>query len=143
MLRIPLRYGLYASILSLPFILSSAGCGTPAPKDGPEAAAATESLKSEAGCCASHGSQFPLANAGSEVVSGMSMELAKLPPQDRALAEKQKVCLVTDAPLGSMGVPTKVTVKGRTVFLCCGGCEGELKENADKYLARLDRAETK
>ena len=69
--------------------------------------------------------------------------MAKLPPEDRALAEKQKVCPVTDAPLGSMGIPIKVTVKGRTVFLCCGGCQGKLNKNADKYLAKLDRTETK
>jgi hypothetical protein len=48
---------------------------------------------------------------------------AKLPPEDRAIAEKQKVCPVTDAPLRSMGVPDKVTLKGKTVFLCCEGCE--------------------
>ncbi len=54
------------------------------------------------------------------------------------LAEKQKVCPVSGEPLGSMGMPYKVTVKGREVFLCCQGCEGEIKENPDKYLARLD-----
>ena len=38
---------------------------------------------------------------------------------NRAAAEKQKTCPVTDALLGSMGTPVKVTVKGRTVFLLC------------------------
>ena len=42
-----------------------------------------------------------------------------------------------------MGVPYKVTLKGRTVFLCCVGCEEKLKKNADKYLAKLDHAEAK
>lgn len=139
MLRISLRYGLCASILALPFSLTSAGCGTSATNCCGTAAPA--SSESEAGCCPSQGSHSQLAGPASEADSGASTELAKLPPDDRALAAKQKVCLVTGAPLGSMGVPTKVTVKGRTVFLCCGGCEKELSQNADKYLAQLDRTE--
>jgi len=49
--------------------------------------------------------------------------LAKLSPEDRALAEKQKTCPVSGEPLGSMGVPYKLTVQGRDVLLCCPGCE--------------------
>jgi hypothetical protein len=64
--------------------------------------------------------------------------LAQLSPEDRAVAEKQKVCLVGGEALGHMGKPVKVTVKGRDVFLCCKGCEKELLENADKYLTKLD-----
>jgi hypothetical protein len=63
--------------------------------------------------------------------------LAKLSPEDRALAEKQKTCPVSDEPLGSMGVPVKVNVKGQDVFLCCESCEGMIKENTDEYLAKL------
>ncbi len=75
--------------------------------------------------------------------SDVIAELAKLSPEDRAVAEKQKVCPVTDAPLGSMGVPIKVTIKGRTVLLCCGGCQEKLNRYVDEYLAKLDRAEAK
>jgi Cu(I)/Ag(I) efflux system membrane fusion protein len=64
--------------------------------------------------------------------------LAKLSPEDRALAEKQKICPVSGEPLGSMGKPYKVTVEGRDVLLCCQGCEEEIKENPEKYLAKLD-----
>jgi Cu(I)/Ag(I) efflux system membrane fusion protein len=113
-------------------------------KDGSNATAATaSSSKTEAGCCASHGAQSPVADSGNESDSDVSAELAKLSPADRTLAEKQKVCPVTDALLGSMGVPSKVTVKGRTVFLCCDGCAEKLNRNADKYLAKLDRGEAK
>ncbi len=66
--------------------------------------------------------------------------LKGLSPADRALAEKQAVCPVTDEPLGSMDTPVKVTVKGRTVFLCCAGCEEQIKKDPDKYLAKLDAA---
>lgn len=65
--------------------------------------------------------------------------LAKLSPEDRALAEKQKVCPVSGEPLGSMGKPYKVNVEGRDVLLCCQGCEEEIKENPAKYLAKLDQ----
>jgi hypothetical protein len=64
-------------------------------------------------------------------------DLLKLPPADRELAIRQNICPVTEEPLGSMGVPAKVVVEGKTVFLCCKGCETELRENAKKYLARL------
>jgi Cu(I)/Ag(I) efflux system membrane fusion protein len=67
--------------------------------------------------------------------------LAGLSAEDRALAVKQKICPVAGAPLGSMGVPVKVTVKDRDVFLCCEGCRGSLLEDPDKYLAKLDAAE--
>ena len=43
-----------------------------------------------------------------------------------------------------MGKPCKVVVttvagKERTVFLCCAGCETAIKEDPDKYLAKLDK----
>ena len=65
-------------------------------------------------------------------------ELAKLPEADRAAAEKQRTCPVTDGPLGGMGVPVKITVEGRDVFLCCAGCEGAVIDDPDKFLAKLE-----
>jgi Cu(I)/Ag(I) efflux system membrane fusion protein len=53
---------------------------------------------------------------------------------DQVLAGKQKLCPVTGKPLGSMGKPVKITVRGRTVFLCCDGCEDRLQANPEKYL---------
>jgi hypothetical protein len=60
--------------------------------------------------------------------------------EDRELIAKQKICPVTGQALGSMGDPVKVVVKGRTVFLCCSGCEAAIKKDPDKYLARLSAA---
>lgn len=57
---------------------------------------------------------------------------------DAAAIAKQKICPVTDQPLGSMGPPVKVVVKGRTVFLCCAGCKKKLLADPDKYLKKLD-----
>jgi len=62
---------------------------------------------------------------------------SKLSAADRALAKKQKVCPVTDLPLDSMGGPIPVEVSGQKVFICCQGCEGRLKKEPDKYLAKL------
>jgi hypothetical protein len=66
--------------------------------------------------------------------------LAKLPEEDRSLARKQRICPVTEAPLGSMGVPPKVDVDGRTVFICCEGCRRPLLDDPEKYLAVLEEA---
>ncbi len=60
-----------------------------------------------------------------------------LTAEDKALAAKQKVCPVTGEPLDSMGGPVKVVVNGRTVFVCCEGCETPLRKNPAKYLANL------
>lgn len=59
---------------------------------------------------------------------------------DQALVEQQEICPVTEAPLGSMGQPIAMTVQGRKVFLCCRGCEGRLKADPDKFLAKLKPA---
>jgi hypothetical protein len=64
--------------------------------------------------------------------------LAKLSPEDRALAEEQKFCAVEDEnPLGSMGKPDKVTIEGQTVFLCCAGCRKKALANPEKTLAQV------
>jgi Cu(I)/Ag(I) efflux system membrane fusion protein len=62
---------------------------------------------------------------------------AKLSRQDRGMAEKQRICPVTELPLGSMGTPPKVDVNGRPVFICCEGCRARLLAETVKYLARL------
>ena len=57
--------------------------------------------------------------------------LAKLSPEDRELAEKQKNCPVADFPLGSVGVPIKVDVNGTPVFICCEGCRSSLLKDPE------------
>jgi hypothetical protein len=61
--------------------------------------------------------------------------LAKLSPEDRALADKQKYCVEQkDELLGSMGVPIKLTIKGEAVFVCCKSCEKHALKDPDKTL---------
>ena len=68
--------------------------------------------------------------------------MARLAPEDRRLAEAQKVCPVTGEALGEMGTPVKVTVKGQPVFLCCDGCKKKALDNPDKTLAAVEKAKT-
>ena len=81
--------------------------------------------------------QAPPANA--DEVKAIEEALAKLSPADRDLAKRQKVCPVTDMPLGSMGAPIKMSVNGRPVFICCEGCRGPLLAEPVKHLAKLPR----
>ena len=62
---------------------------------------------------------------------------------DLALVKQQKICPVTEAPLGSMGTPVFAMVQGRKVFLCCRGCESGLLANPEKFLAKLREDEAK
>ena len=64
---------------------------------------------------------------------------AGLSAEDARLAKAQKTCPVSGEELGSMGAPIKVTVKDRTVFLCCDMCRKKMLAEPDKYLAKLDK----
>jgi hypothetical protein len=75
----------------------------------------------------------PPTSTKSPLESEVSNALAKLSPEDRAQAETQKICPVSKEPLGSMGEPIKVTVDGRSLFVCCEGCIDDLKANFAKY----------
>jgi Cu(I)/Ag(I) efflux system membrane fusion protein len=61
----------------------------------------------------------------------------KLPPEDRQIALAQRVCPITGLPLGSMGKPHKIFVKGQVVILCCKGCVEKAVNNADKTLEKI------
>jgi hypothetical protein len=66
--------------------------------------------------------------------------LKLLDEADRKLAEQQKTCPVSGNLLGTadMGKPCKITVKGRTFFLCCDGCKEEVDKDPDGVLKKLD-----
>jgi hypothetical protein len=89
------------------------------------------------------GSVAPSATAPSALSSAeakIQANLAKLSAEDRKLAEGQAFCAVRQkSRLGSMGVPQKVMILGRPVFLCCDGCEETALENPTATLAVVDR----
>ena len=65
--------------------------------------------------------------------------IAKLPEEDRAIATAQKFCVVeNNSRLGSMGMPHKIMVAGKPVFLCCAGCEDEALKDPQATLAKVE-----
>lgn len=69
-------------------------------------------------------------------------EMAKLDEADRSKAMAQGYCVVSREPLGSMGVPVKVSLDdGRSVFICCKGCEELVRSKPDEMFARLPELE--
>jgi hypothetical protein len=70
--------------------------------------------------------------------------LARLSPEDRKIAEAQKYCAVENKNrLGGMGVPFKLVLKGKTVFLCCDGCKDDAEKEPDKTLAKAEELRSK
>jgi membrane fusion protein, copper/silver efflux system len=61
-----------------------------------------------------------------------------LPHEDWAPAKAQGICPVTETALGSMGVPVKITLRGKPVYLCCKNCKGKAKLNPDATLRKLE-----
>ena len=61
----------------------------------------------------------------------------QLPADDHLLAEKQRLCPSSNEPLGLMGVPIKLSIKGQTVFICCKSCKDEVEKNADETLKKV------
>ena len=49
-------------------------------------------------------------------------------------------CLVSGAPLGSMGKPVTIQYNRRTVKFCCDSCISAFRDNPDEYLKKLDEA---
>jgi hypothetical protein len=74
----------------------------------------------------------------------IAKNMAMLSPEDRKLAESQKFCAnEEDNRLGSMGVPIKVMLKDKPVFICCKSCKGEVESDPDKYIARAEEMRAK
>lgn len=63
--------------------------------------------------------------------------LAALSPEKKEAAIRQEICPVTKMALGSMGTPPQVDVEGKSVFICCKGCERRLLDTPDRYLINL------
>lgn len=94
--------------------LCCAGCEEGANSDGKKTLANVEKLKKSAAA------------------------LAKLPATDLPIAEAQLFCPIhAGSRLGSMGVPVKVTLDGKPVFLCCKGCEAAARKDPKGTLAKV------
>ena len=112
-------------------VLGLSGCYTTTrdSDDGPQSGSST-------GVPAKNGDHADHADHDDEMKE-VRAELAKLSDEDRASAEKQRICPVSEELLGSMGAPLKVEVGGEQVWLCCQGCQDDLFGDPDKFLAKL------
>jgi uncharacterized protein (TIGR03000 family) len=89
---------------------------------------------------------FYLVKSGSTVGDDATVEtnLAKLSPEDRKLAESQKLCAVQEqVRLGAVGKPVKVTIKGQPVFLCCEACLTRAQNDPDQTLEQVKKNKAK
>jgi uncharacterized protein (TIGR03000 family) len=70
--------------------------------------------------------------------------LARLSPEDRKLAESQKVCAVQEqVRLGAVGKPVKVLLKGQPAFLCCEACRTRAQNNPEQTLEKVQKMKAK
>ena len=77
---------------------------------------------------------------GDDGESDVTIAMEKLSPEDRKEAESQNFCAVmSSSPLGSMGAPLKLDVKGQPVFVCCAGCKSKALKNPDETLATVTK----
>jgi hypothetical protein len=148
-----LCFGLFVVSLLLP----ATGCDSKAPTAGSNSTSDGQSAAGSTGTVAldesdptgppTEGSPQGETETGSveealadAMTSDVEASLAKLSAEDRELAVKQKICPISEAPLGSMGTPIKVSVAGHDVFVCCEGCESPLKEDPTTHLAKIGLA---
>jgi hypothetical protein len=94
-----------------------------------------------AGCQAkpaANGANPTAAKATGAADEEIKASLAKLGPNDRALAEKQQYCAVMpQVRLGEMGTPIKLTVNGQAMFVCCHNCVRSANDDPATALAQL------
>ena len=64
--------------------------------------------------------------------------IEQLSQEDWLPARAQGICPVTESALGSMGVPVKITLRGKPVYLCCQGCVGKAKLDPEGTLKKLE-----
>jgi len=103
------------------------------------------------GCCGGGQCQMNMAGAAMPMagmpMAGMpmaAMPMAAAPSGKAAAAAEdpyggQKTCPVSGKPLGSMGKPIAVVVKGETIYVCCQGCVAKVKADPDTYIAKVKK----
>jgi hypothetical protein len=73
----------------------------------------------------------------------ISVNLAKLDPEDRAIAEHQKICAADncDNRLGAGGPPAKAVWQDKPAFFCCKECEQWALAHPAETLAKIRQLE--
>jgi len=78
--------------------------------------------------------------ANSPVKDGPPVKATKV---DAVAISTQKLCPVMDEPLDAMGGPWRVTVKGKSVYVCCEGCIESVQDEPDLYIAKTKKLNKK
>ena len=63
--------------------------------------------------------------------------IAKLTPADQLFVKQQVLCPITMEPLGSMGIPLKVSIGNDLVFVCCAACKKSVLKEPEKILEQV------
>ena len=70
----------------------------------------------------------------------VASNLAKLPEVEKREALEQGLCVIQDdSKLGSMGVPLRLVIEGKPVYVCCKGCTKEAQADPKATLTKLDK----
>lgn len=77
---------------------------------------------------------LPTQSNGAPMIPQGMEGIAQLSIAEQHIALQQRSCPVTKQPLGSMGKPIRVSVAGRSVYVCCQGCVDALRKNPTQYL---------
>ena len=133
---------LFSFLLVTTISIGLSGCGSSA-KSTPKTSAQTKKTAQKTESKTDYSDQKngdpAQDNQGKKVSDEIEEALSKLSAEDRALAEKQKICPVSEKLLGEMGAPIKLNVKGQDVFICCKGCKKAVLKNPEKYLAKIKK----
>jgi hypothetical protein len=134
-----------ASWMMLVLALGIYGCGPAADTAADSAASSEESGDDDHGDHDHEGEDHDEADHdhegddhGDEDADDVEASINKLPEADQVLARAQVICPVGGRALGDMGMPIKVDLDGRAVFVCCEHCIEDLKADPAKFLAVLD-----
>jgi Cu(I)/Ag(I) efflux system membrane fusion protein len=124
-------------------VSSGAPAATPAATTtGPDAKAPAATGTRPADAPSLEGPKTDASEENSEPVKLTDEEIArikKLPDDEQAAALAQAVCPVSGHHLGFMGIPAKTTALGRTIYLCCSGCEDDVKADPQAIIAKLQK----
>ena len=66
--------------------------------------------------------------------------IESLSKEDQHLVKQQRMCpIIEDSQLGAMGVPIKLMLNGKPVFVCCEGCRQTALENPKETLRKVSK----
>jgi hypothetical protein len=91
-----------------------------------------------AGCVKRANSHAKTTLSTAATLNRVNVNLSRLSESDRRFADAQIFCAIkSTVRLGATGVPTKVTIDGKPVFVCCSDCATQAARNPKDALEKL------